>query len=101
MVKLGILVNSAKHLQHVVGMTHAALAGGREVIVFAMDEGTLLLEEDTFISLASLAGVTMSVCEHSAKAHGVAADRLPPQVRCGSQLDNAMMAREADRIVVL
>ncbi len=100
-MKLGILVNTAKNLQHVVGITRAAVAGGREVIVFAMDEGTRLLQEDAFTSLANLAGVTMSVCEHSAKAHGVAADRLPPQIRCGSQLNNAMMAREADRIVVL
>ena len=100
-MKLGILVNTAKHLEHVVGLTHAALADGREVMVFVMDEGTRLLEEGAFTSLAGLTGVTMSVCEHSAKAHGVAPDRLPSQIRCGSQLNNAMMAREADRIVVL
>lgn len=100
-MKLGILVNTAKHLEHIVGLTRAAVAGGREVIVFAMDEGTRLLEESAFTSLADLAGVTISVCEHSAQAHGVAPERLPPQIRCGSQLNNAVMARETDRIVVL
>lgn len=100
-MKLGILVNTARHLGDVIGLTRAALAKRREVIIFAMDEGTRLLEDRAFTSLAALEGVTLSVCEHSARAHGVNAERLPPQIRCGSQLNNAMMARDADRVVVL
>lgn len=101
MVKLGILVNTAKHLDDVIGLTEAAIAKGREVVIFAMDEGTRLLDQGPFASLACVAGVTMSVCEHSAKAHGVSIERLAPQIRCGSQLNNAMMVHAADRVVIL
>lgn len=100
-MKLGILVNTAKHLEDVIGLTEAALARGREVIVFAMDEGTRLVNEPAFASLAALEGVTLSICEHSAKVQGLDLERLAPQIRCGSQLNNAMMAHAADRMVVL
>lgn len=100
-MKLGILVNTARHLDDVIGLTEAAIAKGLEVIIFAMDEGTRLLADRTFASLASIEGVTMSACEHSAKACNVSIERLPPQIRCGSQLNNAMMAHAADRVVIL
>ena len=101
MLTLGILVNTAKHPDDVVGLAEAAIAGGRQVIVFVMDEGTRLLEDGRFASLASVAGVSMSVCEHSAQSRGVSIERLAPQIRCGSQLNNAMMVRAADRVIVL
>lgn len=100
-MKLGILVNTARHLEDVIGLTEAAIAKGREVLIFAMDEGTRLLNEPGFTALAALQGVTLSICEHSAKAQGLGIERLAPRIRCGSQLDNAMMAHMADRIVVL
>ena len=101
MMKLGILVNTARHLDEVIGLTEAAIARGQEVIIFAMDEGTRLLDEGRFVSLAAVEGVTLSACEHSANALGVSTERLVPQIRCGSQLNNAMMAHAADRVVVL
>jgi len=100
-VKLGILVNTAKHLQHIAGLTRAALAAGGQVSIFIMDEGTRLLAERSFASLAELEGVTVSVCEHSAKAFGVSPERLPGKIRFGSQLNNAAMVGAAERVVVL
>ena len=39
-MKLGILVNTDRHLKvEIAGLTHAALAKGHEVAIFAMDEG--------------------------------------------------------------
>jgi hypothetical protein len=43
----------------------------------------------------------MGLCQHSADALGVSIEGLPPEIRCGSQLQNAMMAHGADRVVVL
>jgi len=100
-VKLGILVNTARHLDDVIGLTEAAIAKGREVFIFAMDEGTRLLDDGRFASLACVAGVTMSVCEHSAKSQHVNIEHLAPQIRCGSQLNNATMVHAADRVIVL
>jgi predicted peroxiredoxin len=100
-MKLGILVNTDRHLDEIVGLTQAALARGHQVAIFAMDEGTRLVAEARYTGLSRLAGVTMSVCQHSAEAIGVGVAGLPAEIRCGSQLQNAMMQHDADRVVVL
>ena len=100
-MKLGILVNTARHLDDVIGITRAAVAKDHQVIIFAMDEGTRLLQDDAFVSLAGIEGVSLSVCDHSAKMHGVNAEGLSPKIVCGSQLHNAMMNHNADRVIVL
>lgn len=100
-MKLGILLNTARHLEDVVGITRAALAKNHQVIIFAMDEGTRLLENQILVSLAGLEGVSLSVCDHSAKMYGVNAEGLSPKIVCGSQLHNAMMNHNADRVIVL
>jgi hypothetical protein len=43
----------------------------------------------------------MSVCEHSAKVCGINTANLPQHITFGSQFNNAMMAHEADRVIVL
>ena len=100
-MKLGMLVNTAKHLDDVLGICRAALAKNHEVIIFAMDEGTRLLEQDAFVALAGLEGVSMSLCDHSAKMFGAKTEGLPPKIVCASQLNNAMMNHNADRVIVL
>ena len=100
-MKLGMLINTAKHLGAIVGICRAALAGNHQVSIFAMDEGTRLLENDAFVSLAELQDVSMSVCDHSAKMIGVKTEGLSPKIVCASQLNNAMMNHNADRIIVL
>ena len=100
-MKLGILVNTAQHLDDVVELCRAALAKKHEVIIFAMDEGTRLLENDAFVALAELDGVSLSLCDHSAKMFGAKTEGLPPKIVCASQLNNAMMNHNADRVVVL
>ena len=101
MVQLGILVNSAGHLRHIVGLTHAALAAGDRVAIFVMDEGTRLLADCSFSALADLDGVNVSVCEHSAKASGVSPPHPIGRIRFGSQLNNASMVGASERVVVL
>jgi len=100
-MKLGMLINTAKHVNDVVGICRAAVARKHEVIIFAMDEGTRLLEDKTFISLAELEGVSMSLCDHSATMLGVKTEGLPPKIACASQLKNAKMNHDADRVIVL
>jgi predicted peroxiredoxin len=100
-MKLGILVNTAKHLDDVIGICRAALARNHQVIIFAMDEGTRLMENDAFVSLAGLEGVSLSLCDHSAGLLGVNTAGLPPKIVCASQLNNALMNHSADRVIVL
>ncbi|MBI3044076.1 MAG: DsrE family protein [Betaproteobacteria bacterium] len=101
MSRLGILVNTDRHLKHLLGFTRAALAAGHEVIIFVMDGGTRLLRDAGLQGLAGLPGVSLSLCDHSAKRHGVDIEGLPAAVVRGSQLNNAMMNHQAERVIVL
>jgi len=100
-MKLGILVNTAKHLEQLDGITNAATAGGHNVIIFVMDEGTRLLEEPAFVKLSGLTGVKASFCDHSAKELGVITQGLPDDIIAGSQYNNASMNHQADKVIVL
>lgn len=100
-LKLGILVNTDRHLAAITGMTRAALAKGHEVLLFAMDDGTRLLANPGYIALCQLPGVKMSFCQESATRKGVSFDILPEAIAAGSQLQHAMMAQQADRMIVL
>lgn len=100
-MKLGIFVNTDRHLAHVVGLIKAAIAKGHEVILFNMDDGTKLLGGPEFKELCHMKGVSMSFCDHSAKELGVATEGIPQEIVCGSQYNNAMMMHDADRVIVL
>jgi len=100
-MKLGIFVNTNRHLNHVVGIVKAALAKGHEVVMFNMDDGTKLLGTPEFAELCKTKGVTMSFCDHSAKGLNVATEVLAAEIVCGSQYNNAVMNHDADRLIVL
>lgn len=100
-MKLGILINTARHLDDVIGITRAALAKQHQVIIFTMDEGTRLLGNELLVSLAGLDGVSLSLCDHSAQMCGVSTQGQTQKIVCGSQLNNAMMNHNADRVLVL
>lgn len=100
-MKLAILVNSAAHLQHVVGLTRAAASKGHAVSLFTMDEGVGLLEDPAYAGLCRLDGVTLGLCEHSAKGYGLPIEGLPREIVRGSQYQNAVMTHHADRVIVL
>jgi len=99
--KLGILVNTDQYIQHITGLTKASIAKDYEVSIFVMDVGTRLLENDSFVALANLPAVSISLCEHSAKACGIDTKLLPNNINCASQFNNAMMNHHADRVIVL
>ncbi len=100
-MKLGILVNTDRHLEHILGLTKATIGANHEVIIFIMDEGTRLLENDLFVALAKLPAVSITLCEHSAKSCGVNTKDLSKDINCASQFNNAMMNHNADRVIVL
>jgi predicted peroxiredoxin len=100
-MKLGILVNTGRHLDHIVGVTKAAVSGGHEVIIFVMDEGTKLLNDKNFCALGELQGVRMGYCRQNARQSGVTAEGISGEITEGSQYNNALMHHEADRVIVL
>lgn len=100
-MKLGIFVNTDRHLAHVVGLTKAALSKGHEVVLFNMDDGTKLLGTKEFAELCKTKGVSMSFCDHSAKGMNIATEGLSKEIVCGSQYNNAVMNHDADKVIVL
>lgn len=100
-MRLGILVNTDRHLDDVLGIVNAALAKGHEVIIFNMDEGTKLLVERSFLSLCERDNVKMSFCDLNAKQLNINKEGIPGEIICGSQFDNARMVHDADRVIRL
>jgi intracellular sulfur oxidation DsrE/DsrF family protein len=66
-----------------------------------MDSGTRLLEDELFLGLAGLPGVSMCACGHSMDREGIKGDGLPEAVVRGSQLNYSMMNQDADKVIVL
>ncbi len=100
-MKIGMLVNTDKHLADIIGITKEALSRGHEVSIFTMDSGTKLLENAEYSGLCRLERVRMAFCSHSAGKEGLAAGSVPQHITCGSQFDNALMCNESDVVIVL
>jgi predicted peroxiredoxin len=100
-MKLGILVNTDKNLDHIVGITKSAISKGHTVSIFNMDDGTKLLVNPAFTSLRQIKGVTIAFCDHSAKHKNISSEGIPADITCGSQFDNANMNHDTDKVIVL
>ena len=100
-MKLGIMVTTDRHLRQIRGIAQAALAKGHTVSIFVTDEGTRLLANHRFAALSALPGVVMSYCDHSARDLGGRPAGLPEIIASGSQFENAVMASESDKVIVL
>jgi len=100
-MKLGIFINTDKHLAEIIGIAKAAVAKGHEVLIFNMDVGTRLLGEPSFKELCRTEGISMSFCDHAATHTGVSKEGIPEEIACGSQYNNAILVNSADRVIVL
>jgi peroxiredoxin family protein len=98
--KLGILVASDEHFEHLVGICRAAAAAGKEVEVFLTNEGVRLTGHQDFPALAGLCRVRL--CNIGFERRGLA--KPVPGVAdedFGTQMRNAMLLEESDRYLVL
>jgi hypothetical protein len=100
-MRLGILVNTDRHLNEVIGISEAAVSKGHEVIIFNTDEGTKLLNIPEFQKLCTSPVCSISFCDHSARHVRVVTEGLPEEIVCGSQYHLAIMLHDADKVIVL
>lgn len=100
-MNIGILVNTDKHLDGIIGIVNAAVTKGHRVTIFIMDAGARLFGYPSFTGLCTLNGVSMSFCDHSAKGKGVKTEGLPVGITCGSQYNHAVLIHESDKVIVL
>ena len=100
-MKLGIHVNSDKHLEDVIGITKAAVSKGHEEVIFTMSEGEKLLENAAFTDLCKVENVSMGFCDHNAGLMNINKEVIPSDITCGSQYNNAVMVHDVDKVIVL
>lgn len=100
-MKLGILINTDRHADALIGITKAALSKGHEVIVFFMDTGVKLLADQDVTDLCKNSGISMSFCDYTTQKNGISKEGICDKIICGSQYDNATMNHAADRVIVL
>lgn len=96
---LGILVNTDKNKEAIIGTTKASIKRGHRVILFFMDEGCNLLKDGEITALRNIEGVSISICDFNRKKIGI--KDIPKGILCGSQYDNAVMNRESDKVIIL
>lgn len=107
---LGICVATKSRMEHVLGLTKAAKAAGKEVKVFFTGEGVLLTKDPLFPELLKVASAgstakhfPVSVCEVSFLANGLK-DKDATGLKDKdfvTQGRNAEMVDECERYVVL
>ena len=97
--KLGILVTSDRHFDHVVGVAEAAKRAGKEVTIFFTGEGVLLTSRPDFGRLPEIAKVDL--CEVSYHANGLEGDVPGLNFKnFATQAKNAEMIEDSDRFLV-
>ncbi len=84
-MKLGILVNTDRHAEDLIGIATAAVAKGHQVIIFFMNGGARLLENTAVNNLAELKGVAMSYCDYTTQQIEMSKEEIHELVDCGSQ----------------
>lgn len=97
--KLGILVGTDKFLDHVIHLTDAAHAKGKEIQIFFTGAGVHLTQVPDFAKLVGKA--KLSVCDVSFRGFGLSGD--VPGVGFkdfATQARNAEMINSCDRYVV-
>ena len=67
--KLGIFVSSDKNLRHVIEITKAAEAAGKEVILFFTHKGVFLTQDPEFKELMGLGKKSLSMASSGAVIH--------------------------------
>ena len=99
---IGILVSSDRHMDHVVDLTQAAHAKGKQVSLFFTGKGVLLTMRPRFKELVGKA--KLFVCDVSFRANGLhGRETEVPGVGFkdfATQAKNAEMLSKSDRYLV-
>ena len=98
-MQLGIVATRDQFGTHVIGLASAAATRGWSCRCFLTDRGVLLIRSAPLLALARSGQIRIDVCEHSWERYG---DGSPPGgVTMGSQYQNAELAHQCDKVIVL
>ncbi len=98
-MRLGIVATHESAGPHLEGLAAAAAARGWPCRCFLTDSGVRLAASPRLQALAASGALRVDVCEHS--WHQFAQGEAPAGATLGSQFQNAELARECERVVVI
>jgi len=88
-------------MRECLSIARAAADQGHTVKVFVTGEGVGLLRDKGMEELTGIRDVEVSFCDFNARKMGIPAELHNNALRAGSQLDNAVMVRDSDRVICL
>lgn len=99
--KLGICVATRGNMPHILGLSKAARATGKQVEIFLTGDGVHLTQNPRFSELLEAGRV--AVCEVSYIANGYKGKEVPglADKDFATQARNAEMVEECDRYLIL
>ena len=98
-MQLGIVASHESAGPHLEGLAAAAAARGWACRCFLTDSGVKLAGSARLRELVRSGAVRLDVCEHSWSHFG--GGPAPEGANMGTQFQNAELARECDRLLVL
>lgn len=98
-MKLGIVATHESAQPHVEGLAAAAAERGWDCRCFLTESGVKLARSTSLAGLAAAGKLRLDLCEHSWHHYGGA--DAPAGANMGTQFQNAQLAGECDRIVVI
>ena len=98
-MQLGIVASHESAGPHLEGLAAAAAARGWACRCFLTDSAVRLARSPRLAELARSGAIRLDVCEHSWEHFDGGA--APEGARMGTQFQNAELARECDRLLVL
>lgn len=98
-VCLGLVATCDAAAPHLLGLARAAVARGWACRCFLTDTGVRLLSDAALREMARAGQLQLEVCEHAWQMFG--GGPAPDGFKLRSQLQNAMLARDCDRVIVI
>ena len=98
-MRIGIVATHESAGAHLEGLAAAAAARGWACRCFLTDSGVKLATRGGLSALARSGAIRLDVCEHSWHHYGEG--DLPEGASAGTQFQNAQLAGECDRVIVL
>ncbi len=98
-MKLGLVATDDSAGAQLLGLAGAAAQRGWTCRCFLTDTGVRLLTSPPLLDLMRSGALRLDVCEHAWQLYG--SGQAPADVKLRSQFQNAELARDCDRVVVL
>jgi hypothetical protein len=102
--KLGILVPTNKHIDHVIGVVRAAKKAGKELVIFFTHEGVLMSQDPKYKELADMGPEEMTLCNVRWEELGLKGEPIPAgmgEKGLATQSRHVSLIGKCDRYLVL